>query len=273
MADTLNIYGVTYTGVTGIKATDSNNNVLTYIRASGTKTITENGTGIDVAQYQYADVNVSGGTPTLETVTKTYTPSTSQQTETITPGAGYDAIGEVDVTVNAMPTGTEGTPTATKGAVSNHSVSVTPSVTNLEGYIAGGTISGAVVSVSASELVSGTFSITAPGTYNIANYESVEVNIDMWTEQTISTSGAVTQALDPYVLYHFTGSLTSLTVTLGQASGIACYHFDFNCGSTAPSVNIPNTVTMPDGQTFDANKHYEVDILNGYGAVQSWAIS
>lgn len=95
----------------------------------------------------------------------------------------------------------------------------------------------------------------------------------MWTEQTISTNGAVTQTLDPYVLYHFTGSLTSLTVTLGQAQGVACYHFDFNCGASAPTVNIPNTVKMPDGQTFDANNHYEVDILNNYGAALSWAIS
>lgn len=44
-----------------------------------------------------------GGTPTLETVTKTYTPTTSQQTDTITPSSGYDGIEEVDVTVDAIP--------------------------------------------------------------------------------------------------------------------------------------------------------------------------
>lgn len=42
--------------------------------------------------------------PTLQTITKTYTPSTAQQTETITPSVGYDGIGEVDVTVSAVPT-------------------------------------------------------------------------------------------------------------------------------------------------------------------------
>lgn len=96
-----------------------------------------------------------------------------------------------------------------------------------------------------------------------------------WTEQTVSTAGAVTQALDPYVIYHFTGALTALTITLNTpASGqIAHYHFDFNCGSTAPSVTIPNTVTMPDNNSFVANEHYEVDILNNYGAVISWALS
>ena len=178
MADTLNIYGVTYQGVEGIKATDSNNNVLTYVRPQGTKTITENGTGIDVSAYATADVNVSGEPPVLETITKTYTPTTSQQTETITPSSGYDGIGEVDVTVEAMPTGTEGTPTATKGAVSNHSVAVTPSVTNQAGYISGGTKTGTPVSVSASELVSGTKSITSNGTsIDVTNYEDVDVEV------------------------------------------------------------------------------------------------
>ena len=49
------------------------------------------------------DTSGGGGTPTLETVTKTYTATTSQQTDTITPSSGYDGIGEVDVTVDAIP--------------------------------------------------------------------------------------------------------------------------------------------------------------------------
>lgn len=107
----------------------------------------------------------------------------------------------------------------------------------------------------------------------ISAVEAIETA--QWTEQTVSTAGAVTQAIDPYVIYHFTGALTALTITLNTpASGqIAHYHFDFNCGSTAPTVTIPNTVTMPDSNSFDADKHYEVDILNNYGAVLSWANS
>lgn len=95
-----------------------------------------------------------------------------------------------------------------------------------------------------------------------------------WTEQTISTAGAVTQALDAGKIYHFTGALTALTITLNAAAAgqLAHYHFDFDCGSTAPTVTIPNTVKMPSGN-FEASKHYEVDILNNYGAVLSWANS
>ena len=132
----------------------------------------------DTTKIKSVTVNVGGGSPTLETITKTYTPTTSQQTEQITPARGYDGIAEVDVTVNAMPTGTEGTPIATKGAVSNHSVNVTPSVTNVAGYIEGGTKTGTAVTVSASELVSGTKSITANGQgIDVTNYEDVDVNV------------------------------------------------------------------------------------------------
>ena len=103
----------------------------------------------------------------------TITPSTSAQT---IGGANY--MMESAVTVSAMPSGTAGTPTATKGAVSNHSVSVTPSVTNTTGYITGSTKTGTAVTVSASELVSGDKSITANGNnIDVANYSTVSVNV------------------------------------------------------------------------------------------------
>ena len=167
MSDNLTIFGTDYTGVTGIKAKGTGNGTLSYIRPQGTKSISANGTGIDVAAYSTVDVAVPSSEPSLQAKTN-IAPTTSSQT--ITADAGYDGLSSVQI--NAMPSGTAGTPSATKGTVSNHSVSVTPSVTNTAGYIAGGTKTGTAVSVSASELVSGTLSITSSGTHDVTDYAS-----------------------------------------------------------------------------------------------------
>lgn len=143
-----------------------------------TKTVTVNGdvtpsTGKFLSKVT---VNVPTGS-SINNQDKTVDPSTSQQI--VTADSGYTGLGTV--TVNAMPGGTAGTPTAIKGAVSNHSISVTPSVTNTTGYITGGTKTGTAVSVSASELVSGTLSITSNGTTDVTNYASVNVSVSSET--------------------------------------------------------------------------------------------
>ena len=43
------------------------------------------------------------GAPSLQTKSKTYTPSATQQTETITADSGYDGLDTVNITVEAMP--------------------------------------------------------------------------------------------------------------------------------------------------------------------------
>ena len=113
------------------------------------------------------------GTVSITPEEKTATPSTSVQNITPTNGKVLSKV-----TVSAMPNGTAGTPVATKGNVSNHTISVTPSVTNTPGYIAGGTITGTSVSVAASELVSGTKSINSNGSnIDVTNYEKVNVSV------------------------------------------------------------------------------------------------
>mgnify|MGYP007057673606 CR=1 FL=1 len=98
--------------------------------------------------------------PSLQTKSATYTPSTSQQTASITADAGYDGLDEVNVTVNAMPSGSATTPATTitanptisvsSGGLITASVSgsqsVTPTVS--AGYVSSGTAG--TVSVSGS---------------------------------------------------------------------------------------------------------------------------
>jgi len=107
------------------------------------------------------------------------------------------------------------------------------------------------------------------------NISSIANKADKFVEVTVNTSGAVTQALDAGKIYHFTGALTALTITLNAAASgqLAQYHFDFDSGATPPTFTLPNTVVMPTGFAVAANTHYEIDILNNFGAVIAWAIS
>lgn len=105
----------------------------------------------------------------------------------------YDCINYASVSV---PEGTEGSPIATKGAVSNHKVVITPKVTNVGGYIAGGTITGATIEVSASELVSGTITLTQQNGTDVTNYKYANVQ-----SATPSFSGGVASITDPTSSY------------------------------------------------------------------------
>lgn len=186
---------------------------ITAVEISGTKTITQNGVE-DVTEYAAVNVAVPSSAPTLQTKANI---SPTESSQTITADAGYDGLDSVQI--NAIPSsyvgsgvtqrsssdlsasgatvtapagyyasaatksvasGTAGTPSASKGTVSNHSVSITPSVTNTTGYITGSTKTGTAVTVSASELVSGSETKTANGTYDVTNLASLVVAIPVY---------------------------------------------------------------------------------------------
>lgn len=255
--DTLEIFNDEYTGVAGFKAKDDNGNIKTYIRPQGTKSISTNGSGIDVTEYASVDVLV---TPSLEAKSVTITPTESSQSQTISPTSPtYDGLSSVSITVNpisstyvgsgitrrsssdltvsgntvsapagyyenasskAVASGTEGTPVATKGTVSNHSISITPSVTNTAGYISGGSHSGTPVSVSASELVSGNLAISSNGTnINVTNYATVSVSVSP-TLRSVTKSYTPTESSQSETITPGTGydGLSSVEITVDPIS-------------------------------------------------------
>lgn len=94
----------------------------------------------------------------------------------------------------SVASGIEGTPTATKGSVSNHAISVTPSVTNSAGYISGGIHSGTAVAVTASELASGNLALTAnTNSTSCVGYSTVSVAIPFVTYYTSSSTPTSSQ--------------------------------------------------------------------------------
>ena len=83
----------------------------------------------------------------------------------------------------------------------------------------------------------------------------------------LSTDTTVT--LDPNKLYVFP-EIESLTYTIGEGTGEI--HFIFKSGATATRVVHPVGVNIG-SFTVDANKIYEVSILEGLLTSQSWAVS
>ena len=353
MGDSLTILGHNYTNVKGFKATETGDGTLTYIRPDGTKSITSNGSNIDVAAYAKANVNVQ---PSLEhPALQTYTPTENEQTDSITPSdPQYYGLSQVDIKVNAIdsnyvgssidrndstdlvvtddtvdvpagyyenaasasvqggsvtipaltitanpmisintttgvvtssvtasqsitPTvsagyvssvspgslsisgsatdsillGTEGTPVATKGTADlvNHTIDITPSVTNSEGYIAGSTINGTPVSVAASELVDGTLAITSSGTHDVTNYKNASIGAGSTTPgATIVKDAAQHKATITPKVTRSAGYITQGVVNGGNQS---VYASELVSGTKSITAN---------GTSIDVTNYAEVDV-------------
>jgi hypothetical protein len=112
-----------------------------------------------------------------------------------------------------------------------------------------------------------------------SNYRTAEAQdtidagkADKVIEVTISTAGAVTQALDAGTIYHFTGALTSLSITAADPM-TGKYQFDFRSGSTAPTLTVPASWVMPDNFIVEPSARYSLSIRNGYCSLEKWSDS
>lgn len=124
----------------------------------------------------------------------------------------------------SVASGSVGTPTASKGSVSNHTISITPSVVCSTGYITGGTKTGTAITVSASELVSGTKTITENGTgIDVSNYASVDVNI-------AGGGGTITVTKVETINYSYNGTWDQCTF-----AGTTSFDFTPSSDKTVPA--------------------------------------
>lgn len=80
-----------------------------------------------------------------------------------------------------------------------------------------------------------------------------------------------TFTLQPNTFYVW-GTVTELSLTLGTAAlGVASeYVFQFTSGATATTLSLPSSIKWQEDLTIEANKTYQVSILNGYATVLSF---
>ena len=164
---------ITVNGVTNMDVTETtatSDKILTGYGCVGADGVWIDGSYTAPTPKTASDVTVSGATVTI-------------------PAGAYSSQVQ-----KSVASGTAGTPTATKGTVSNHSISVTPSVTNTTGYISGGTKTGTTVSVSASELVSGTYTVSSTGTTDVSNYANISVAAQTLPSSVTTSSSGTSKA-------------------------------------------------------------------------------
>ena len=170
--------------------------VSTVARASTTISTTANTTDAKLTVTASNNQGTGYVTGSNETASDTITLSVSGATVTAT--SGNDGTKKVS---KAVASGTARTPTATKGTVSNHSIAVTPSVTNTTGYITGGTKSGTAVTVAASELVSGNKALSSSASdqtnIDVTNYKTVSIS-KMNSTNVVEKAGSVNTTDNTY---------------------------------------------------------------------------
>lgn len=231
------------------------------ITPSGNKAITattSTQTGIDVTNYATVSVAPTPSETKSVTTNGDVTPSSgkllSKVTVNVPTGTARDSsdLTVSGATVNvpaglyssaaskSVASGTAGTPTASKSAVSNNSVTVTPSVTNTEGYITGGTKTGTGVKVSASELVSGNKAITPS--------ETAQSGIDVTNFKTASV-GAISST---YVGSGVTRKAAA-TVAPSTSEQTVCASGVYTTGAQKVSAITPSIVGNLDASSFAAS--------------------
>ena len=170
--------------------------VSTVARAKTTTSTTANTTDAKLTVTASNNQGTGYVTGSNETASDTITLSVSGATVTAT--SGNDSTKKVS---KSVASGTAGTPKATKGTVSNHSIAVTPSVTNTTGYITGGTKSGTAVTVAASELVSGNRALSSSASdqtnIDVTNYKTVSIS-KMASTNVVEIAGSVNTTDNTY---------------------------------------------------------------------------
>ena len=163
----------------------------------GTKTITQNGTysasSDSLDGFSSVTVNCSGGTPSLQTKSVSYTPTTSAQTAQVTADSGYDGLQQVNVSVGAIPSEYI-IPSGTKSITANGTGIDVKAYEKVDVAVSGSSKNVQIVqgttrtSSSTMTAIGAELTVSKTGTYNV-----------YWTGVRTSTSGSYTFATQLYI--------------------------------------------------------------------------
>lgn len=202
---------------------DVTSSVFTYESSSGStpaldvKTITANGTFLasddSLDGYSEVTVNVPSSSPTLQSKSVSYTPSTSSQSATITADSGYDGLSSVSVSVGAMATGSASTPATTITA--NPTISVSSSGSITASASATKSITPTVSAGYVSSGTAGTVTVSGSNTSQLTTQSATTITPTTSSQTAVAsgryTTGAVTVAAIPsqYIVPSGTKSITA----------------------------------------------------------------
>lgn len=173
-----------------------------YIVPTGTKSITQNGTGIDVTSYAAVDVAVPSSTVTLQDKTNI---APTESSQTITPDTGYDGLSSVQI--NAVSSTYVGSGITRRDSTSLSASGATVSVPS--GYYASNASkSVGNGSVTAPSTISGSSATVSTGTNTLTLTKTVSVTPNVTTAGYISSGTAGNSSI----------SLTASVTTKGAAT-------------------------------------------------------
>ena len=220
----------------------------------GTGNITiSGGTGSSITEDTISDW---GFTKNAGTITQIKANGTSIATSGIAniPAASTSAYGVTKLSSSTSSTSTTlaATASAVKSAydLANGKQEKLTSGTNIK------TINGQSI------LGSGNITISGGSSSNGGNGAYAEVN-----HGTSDTTFTLTSNT-----FHIWNEVSSLTLTLSEeTAGVANeYTFQFTSGSTATTLTLPDNIKWSNEFNIEANKIYQISILNGLGSVLSW---
>lgn len=281
---TLNGVNATFTGDVIVPTPDGDTEAANKSYVDSAIDTTETALREDISEVQQSVMQQTGTidilSQTLSAITQGTTKLPYIKNTGDTVNGDYTFNGKVNInqpTDNANATNKEYVDT--KDTALDQKISNIVDGTTTLGYIknTGGTATGAY------DFTGATMKVASPSEdTNVANkgYVDGEVVLAKEKREVMETGDVTSYTIDsmkPNTLYIFSAkTITNLTVTAFTAPSstdyVYTYHMVFHVGATPTVLTLPDSVIYPDGFEIEANRIYEINIMENLLSYQSWPV-